>query len=545
MRKLFLLLTVVLSCALGLSALAADGPSPTEKPGPKKSGFYDFWNISDQFAGGIGTIGNTSCTVGAASQPSVYGGNMLLDCDGEIPHNETTIAVDPNDARHAVGGYHSYLLNFNGATVVAHIVGSTSVTFDGGQSWREVIPSITPYQFTGDPALAFDGNSRIYFANIADHEGPGGNFTGPSVVVTHSDDGGLTWSPYATVARGQTALTKGKTQGPNVFNDKDYVAADAGAASPFRNRVYVSWSRFAEFFSPNAAFFNVPIFLSSSDDGQHWTDGRAISGFSPFCNAALFGQPFECDLNQDSYPAVAPNGRVYVSFENFNTFGLNQILVVSSADGGATWSAPSQVGFVQDLNFPQNSDGLDTLTGCALRYGVKANTATDPSDPSGRTVYVVWADNRDGTAAATNTDVFLGKSTDGGQTWTTIPVDTSVNDQFYPWVAVANDETVSVGYMDRSLADTANPGRQDQCKYGFAVTKLDAGGIVLGKTEVDSGISNPGNSRWFGVNSRFIGDYNGLAVGPDGATWSLWTDQRAPVAGSTRTGQHAVGDKQP
>src|SRR6266704_116817 len=67
---------------------------------------------------------------------------------------------------------------------------------------------------TGDPALAFDGNSRIYFANIADHEGPGGNFTGPSVVVTHSDDGGLTWSPYATVARGQTALTKGKTQGP-------------------------------------------------------------------------------------------------------------------------------------------------------------------------------------------------------------------------------------------------------------------------------------------------------------------------------------------
>src|SRR6266704_116816 len=74
-RKLVLLLTVVLSCALGLSALAADGPSPTEKPGPKKSGFYDFWNISDQFAGGIGTIGNTSCTVGAASQPSVHGGS--------------------------------------------------------------------------------------------------------------------------------------------------------------------------------------------------------------------------------------------------------------------------------------------------------------------------------------------------------------------------------------------------------------------------------------------------------------------------------------
>src|SRR5260370_12366017 len=156
MRKPFILLALVLLCGLGLSGFAADGPSPSEKPGPKKSGFYDFWNISDQFAGGIGTIGNTSCTVGAATQPALYGGNMLLDCDGEIPHNETTIAVDPNDASHAVGGYHSYLLNFNGATVVAHIVGSTSVTFDAGQSCRQVIPCITPYHSTGDPPLPFD-----------------------------------------------------------------------------------------------------------------------------------------------------------------------------------------------------------------------------------------------------------------------------------------------------------------------------------------------------------------------------------------------------
>jgi len=76
----------------------------------------------------------------------------------------------------------------------------------------------------------------------------------------------------------------------------------------------------------------------------------------------------------------------------------------------------------------------------------------DPSDPTGRTVYVVWADNRNGTVKATNTDVFLGKSTDGGATWITIPIDTSTNDQFYPWVAVALDGTVQVGYMDRAYS---------------------------------------------------------------------------------------------
>jgi len=70
------------------------------------------------------------------------------------------------------------------------------------------------------------------------------------------------------------------------------------------------------------------------------------------------------------------------------------------------------------------------------------------------------------------------------------------------------------------------------------------------KQRVDTGLSNPGNSRWFAANaaagdynSRFIGDYNGVAVGSDGTIWSLWTDQRAPVQGSTRTGQHAVGSR--
>lgn len=546
--RLFLLLTLFV--AVCLNVMAADGPSPIEKPGPQKSGFYDFWQLPPGDSSGVGTLPRTAdCFIGASTQPAVYAGNFLLDCDGETPHNETTIVVDPHNPQHAVGGYHSYRLFFNGATLVERVVAAASSTFDGGSTWHEVIPPITPYQFTGDPALAFDSNSRLYYSNIADHEGPGGSFTGPSVVVASSNDGGITWSNPVTVAKGQTAVTpKSKGFGPNIFNDKEYIAADANASSPFSNRVYVTWTRFAQFFSPTAQFFASPINVAVSDNGVQWTAPKAISGFSPFCNAALFGAPNECDLNQDSYPAVAPNGKVYVTFENFNTFGLNQILAVSSSDGGATWSAPSRVSLVQDLNFPSNVDGRDTLTGCQLRYGVKANTAVDPSDASGNTVYVAFADNRNGTASATNTDVFLGKSIDGGATWSIISVDTSPNDQFYPWVAVAANGTVSVGYMDRSLATGTD---QTQCKYGFAVTKLSKAGIILSKNRVDTGFSDPGHSLWFSSttngNSRFIGDYNGVAVGSDGTTWSLWTDQRAVVANppsATRNhGQHAVAAK--
>lgn len=545
LRKLIVL---ALASGLGLAANAADR-YPSEKPGPRPSGFYDFWKLGTDVEGGVGAIPNFNCTIGLSTQDAIYTGNMLLDCDGEVPHNETTIVVNPNNPNHAVGGYHSYLIHFRGATSVAHIVGATSVTFDGGQNWREVLPPITPYQFTGDPALTFDSRGRIYFSNIADHEGPGGNFTGPSVVVAHSDDGGLTWTNPITVAKGKTAITPSVGFGPNVFNDKEFIAADASPVSPFRDRVYVTWTRFNQFFTPNAGFVEFPIMVSYSNDGRSWTAGKRISGFSPFCSVAVSGAPNECDLNQDSYPAVAPNGKVYVSFENFNTPAQNQAMIVWSTDGGATWGNPVRIDTLFDFEvFPQNVDGRDTLTGCQLRYSVKGNTAADPSDPTGNTVYVVWADNRNGTAQATNTDVLLGRSTDGGNTWSIVTVDDAVNDQFYPWVAVGGDGRVDVGYMDRSYS-----AGQNECKYGFAVTHLTFaadGTPAKNKLRVDTALSDVGNSRWFAANaaagdfrSRFIGDYNGVAIGSDGATWSLWTDQRAPVEGSTRTGQHAVGSK--
>ena len=539
----------VLILALGLTGvLLAQRGYPAGKARPQKSGFYDFSKGSPDFASGVGSIQNITCTVGESTQPSIYAGNMLLDCDAETPHNETTVAADPNNPSHIIGGYHAYQLHFNGATLVERIVGTVSVSFDRGQNWQEVLPPITPYEFTGDPALGFNASGRIYFANIADHEGPGGNFTGPSVVVAHSDDGGLNWSHPVTVFSGFTAITAGKVFGPNIFNDKEYLTVDTGATSAHRDRVYVTWSKFTESATPQASFFSVPIEVSFSGDGVNWSSAKEISGFGSFCTATISGQPNQCDLNQDSYPAVASNGKVYVSFENFNTLAENQVLVVSSSDGGATWSNPARVDTLFDINYPTNADGRATLTGCQLRYGVKANTATDPSDPTGNTGYVVWADNRNGSAQATNTDVFLGRSTDGGKTWRVYTVDNSSNDQFYPWVAVASDGRVDVGYMDRSYS-----AGQTECKYGFTLTRLtfDSAGNISTQTRqrVDTGLSDSGHARWFSGttngNSRFIGDYNGMAIGSDGFTWTLWTDQRNVVANPpspTRNhAQHAVG----
>ena len=518
----------------------------TQKPGPQKSSFDDF---KEGFELGLGIVDRFTCLVGAFTQPAVYAGNMLVDCDAEVPHNETTIIVNPNDPLHAAGGYHSYQLVPVGATIHQHVIGTASITLDGGRNWREVVPPITPYEFTGDPALAFDGAGRLYFANIADHEGQGaGNFTGPSVVVARSDDGGVTWTNPVTVASGRGGIDASGL-GVEIFQDKEYIAADTNATSPHPNRVYVSWTSFQSKFSGGAApvFFRAPITVAVSDDGVSWSQGREVSGFSPSCVATFSGAPNECDLNQDSYPTVAPTGKTYISFENFNTRAENQLMVVSSNDGGATWSAPARIDTVFDINFPPNVDGRDTLTGCQLRVSATANAAADPSDPTGHTLYVVWADNRNGTAKRTNTDVFLARSTDGGATWHQVVVDSARNDQFFPWVAVAPDGRVDVGYMDRSYSTG-----QNVCQYGFTLSRLtfDARGRAqMTRQRVDTGLSDPGHSRWFSAttngNGRFIGDYNGVAVGQDGATWSLWTDQRNvvqnPPSPTRNHGQHAVG----
>ncbi|HEU5182283.1 MAG TPA: exo-alpha-sialidase [Candidatus Polarisedimenticolia bacterium] len=544
MRKLPLLALVLLVAALALGDRNPSIAGTSSRKAPRKSGIAEFFSLT--LPSGYGARAGAACDIGASTQPGAYQGNMLLDCDGETPHNETTIAANPLDPQNVVAGYHSYQRKDQGNDNIIRVVGTVSVTYDGGASWSEVIPPIKPYQFTGDPALAFDTRGRLYLATIADHEGPGGSFTGPDVVVATSFDGGSSWESPVTVAHGTNAATPKRGFGPLLFNDKDFLAVDVGPGSPYRDRAYVTWTGFETVFSPNQAFFRSPVMLSSSDDGIHWTEGRAISGFNrSLCVAPFFSFPGMCDVDQDSYPAVAPNGRVYVSFVNFNTIAQSQILVVSSSDGGATWQPPSRVDFIENYNMPVSPQGENVLKGCLFRMSFNANTAADPSDPSGRTVYVAFADNRNGTLDPqgfflSDLDVFLGRSTDGGATWSVIPVNTLPNDQFFPWVSVAADGRVDVGYMDRSYSSG-----QEECRYGYSLTRLrfDASGTVASRTttRVDSALSDLSNSFWFGPNSRFIGDYAGITVDSLGRTWASWTDQRAPVSGvDPRTGQHAV-----
>src|SRR5258708_13428297 len=104
MRKFLLPLAIIFVLCLGPGAFAQQTHGPAGKAGPQLSGFFDFSSFPADFPSGVGTIQRITCTVGSSDQPAIYTGNMMLDCDAQTPHNETTIAVDPNDRNHAIDG---------------------------------------------------------------------------------------------------------------------------------------------------------------------------------------------------------------------------------------------------------------------------------------------------------------------------------------------------------------------------------------------------------------------------------------------------------
>jgi hypothetical protein len=270
------------------------------------------------------------------------------------------------------------------------------------------------------------------------------------------------------------------------------------------DRLYVTWSRFDtsgcdeqnEFRAP----CNVRIFESHSDDyARSWSAPQPISGSAAFCIGIGFLGPNACDDNQGSQPVVHPKtGVVYVIWENFNTPDENQYLLVKSTDGGQTWSAPLFVTPVFDVNWPLagtaggrpdctargQQAGRRVLTNSCARVNARGAFVVDKRGGAyADDLYVVIADNRNGTRISTNTDVTLYKSTDGGVTWrgpTRVNDDPSAapanrdcgrnpggpeegaqpacptdvhtgNDQIFPWIDIGENGDLVVVWQDRRL----------------------------------------------------------------------------------------------
>jgi hypothetical protein len=130
------------------------------------------------------------------------------------------------------------------------------------------------YDAGGDPSVAFDSQGNVYYAGL------GFNRTSPPNTVavnkgTFDGGGTLSWSPPTFI---------NQTTSPSTLNDKEWIAVDSHASSPFRDRVYVTWTRFL-FSAGTGAYVQSPIFSAYSTDG-----GATFSTPKSIVGNVLYGQ---------------------------------------------------------------------------------------------------------------------------------------------------------------------------------------------------------------------------------------------------------------
>jgi hypothetical protein len=477
----------------------------------------------------VGGPFNSVCTAG-----TTFGANVMANCDSTLlPHNETAIIVDPNNASHVAAGSNDTQLPPNGATGSARSALGYYTSFDGGRTWINGAVTAAGFAQTSDPALGFDTQGNVFVGMVSFDLGVGGKALGGAIQVARSIDGGRTFG---------TAVTVEESTNDGIQEDKPYLVVDTNPASPFVNSVYITWTRFH--FDSVDNYLESPIFFSASQDGgMTWSAPKEISGANrALCTFSGTPLPYDgrCKEDQFSSPVVTSDGTIFVAFENEQAINdgqfRNQYLVVKSTDGGATWSVPVRASdIIHDGadDYPINIVGRQTLSNSQFRVNSAGNLAVDAS--SGALV-VTWSDNRNGTAANTNTDIFMTRSTDGGSTWSApAVVSGAAGDQFYPWAAFAPDSTLNISFFDRSY-DPANS------QYGITLARvaLKGTGLRIQLQRVDTGLSDPNHARWFsgatGGKTIFLGDYNGLAVGSDGVAHPFWTDMRRVVTVKDTTG---------
>jgi hypothetical protein len=495
---------------------------------------------------------------------SVLAPNVTVNQDtAAAPQNETAIAVDPNNPARVVAAANDYVTRTwacsMGGTPCSALGDGYSGTYfsnDGGATWcctssdpahiGTLIPGVERltggiYDAGGDPALAFDSRGTVYYAGL------GFNRTSaPNTVTvsrgTFSRSGQLSWSAPTFI---------NATTAPSTLNDKEWIAADANASSTFRDRIYLSWTRFI--FNPqNGRYVQSPIFFAYSTDR-----GRTFSAPQSIVGNVLY--------DQGSRPLVAPDGTVYVIFEGSTRLAaLSSTYIVKSTDGGVTFGKPVAIASLSDIIAP--------------KYTVfRTNSFPAGAISSNGDLYVAWSsevpnDNRTFAGTAGCADFLVGtnsvysgchaaavfsKSTDGGQTWSApAPIFAALNasnrtvvgypagglvapaadrvDTFWPGVAAAPSGRV---YMSAYAADVVSPwqdcasappapvgritcttldGYIHNARLDYYVSDLTTS--VLNKVS-----TQPTNTR-YGFGGGFIGDYTDLAVGADDTFHAFWTD---------------------
>jgi hypothetical protein len=381
-----------------------------------------------------------------------------------------------------------------------------------------------------DPNASFDSQRRAYQISLPFNAywtnlHPNGAISGD-----YSDDLGKTWHRsqgwdkygYIEFLNNQTSLAVGG------FEDKQWVAANPVATSPYRDHVYAMW----------AIFDGQGIKLReavSRDRGLTYSRPKTITSPSD-TGPSNFGV----------YPSVDAAGNLYVAFASYRvkTGGFDAtIYVTRSTDDGETFTPWTKVAFAH--GYPG-----DFVNG-NFRDGILQNFAASPTYPGH--AYVTYEDYN---AATRTMDVKLAYTTDGALSFTDLsPVNDAATvgddtDQFQPSVAAGPNGAVAVAFYDRragcpaATAGIVQSGKSNACidvsvqaykddgtSLSRVLTNVRASEYSWDPAEPVQKVGGIGQIACYAHRDPcpgvFIGDYFGLAIS-SGNIYTLSVSTRYP-----------------
>ncbi len=414
--------------------------------------------------------------VGAGFSYSQYQNVQVGTAINPYEPEEPSIVINPNNTNHILIGANSNNYYYSA---------------DAGLNWQHGFLN-SSYGVIGDPCLLVDDIGNYYYFHLVPDMS--------RVVCQKTSSLGGTWS------NGSYTGVNGTKE-----NDKEWAAINKD-----NGYLYVTWAQFDEHGSANPLDSSEIQLSRSIDGGMSWETPIIISDNKGNAQAGNYS-------THAPMPAIGPNNEVYVTW-----MGPAGLMFDKSTDGGLTW-LPNDINILgYHINWLVfNVPGVPIVPGfpiinCDLSSGIHNGN-----------IYISWTDQRSGT---NDTDVWLVKSTNSGETWSPpirVNNDPAGSHQFFVWMTI--DQTN--GYLYFVFYDRRNHSTLQTDVY-MALSK--DGGATFTNFKISD---NP-----FVVSaSNYIGHYIGVSahnsiVRPvwtriDNNLPSLWTAiiDSVPAAGVNST----------
>jgi len=401
--------------------------------------------------------------------------------------NEPSIMINPKNPNQIVAG-----ANNNRFFPDSSFSGYYYST-NGGLNWAEGPIKSNLAGPGGDPCIVVDTNGYFYYTQNV--------FVAQTsalqvVLIAKSTNGGANW-PLTNIF-GQNDTTK---------QDKPWACVDF-SHGVYGNNIYVTWTAFDHYGypPPGPSDSSRIVFSKSTNSGVTWSAPVRLDKLGGDCND-------KDNTVEGAVPCVGPNGEVYVSWAGpkirNSQFG---IFFNKSTDEGQTWLA-------NPIYVTDQPGGWDCgIVGTNRANGFPVTCCDVSNGPYRGTIYINYVDS----LSPGDHDVKLIKSTNGGLNWSSVKRvnnDPAGKEQFLTWMTI--DQTT--GYLYFVFYDRRNYSNTNTDVY---LVRSTDGGQTFGNAKISQTPFAP-NSNVFLGDYICISAYNNK-IRPvwtriDGGNTSIWT----------------------